>query len=164
MDTREQKQILEMLHAVNRAHRAWKAARPETGINKSQFFTLMTLRRKGRAGECGLCGPCEDPMGPMTLSALARAMDQTMPALSQRISQLEALGYVERSQDTADRRTVLIRLTESGEAVLRETGRNMFLRMGRIIAYMEERSPGSAERLIDSFELLTEALELEFSD
>ena len=93
MKEMENSNALQMLRAMDRIRRAWKNASPSETLNKSQFFTLMTLHNKGADVFGGKC-PHVDPYEPMTLSALAKAMNQSMPAVSQRIRRLEELGYV----------------------------------------------------------------------
>ena len=84
MKEMENSNALQMLRAMDRIRRAWKNASPSETLNKSQFFTLMTLHNKGTDVFGGKC-PHVDPYEPMTLSALAKAMNQSMPAVSQRI-------------------------------------------------------------------------------
>ena len=94
----EEKQLrsMQLFRLMDRMRRAWTVFTPKPEISKSQFGTLLALRHGGKR-------PCEDkecrnrdPFEPMTLSELAKIMNQSMPALSQRISKLEGMGYVQR--------------------------------------------------------------------
>ena len=85
-----------------------------------------------------------------------------MPAVSQRVTKLEALGYVERRPDQRDRRTVWIGLTDQGLATLEDTRKTMFAHMDRVIALMEQNHPGSVQDLIHGCNSLVEALREEF--
>ncbi len=153
--------MIQLLRSVDRVRRAWKNASPGTQINKSQFFTLMALRNKGGEGFDHIC-PHPDPFQPMTLSALAKAMHQSMPAVSQRITKLEEMGCVERRPDEHDRRTVWIGLTEQGNALLSESCHIMFRRWQRVMERLEQQDAQSMDRMIDSFNRLADAVQAEF--
>lgn len=164
MENPETKQTLELLAAMDRWRRAWKNANLGTALNKSQFFTLMTLQNKGN--ERFVPDRCnwQDPFEPMTLSELAKAMNQTMPAVSQRIRKLEEMGYVERTQDETDRRTVWIRLTEHGQDLLKETCHKMFDRLNRVLQRINENEQQDVQQMIDSFNCLAKAVQMEFDE
>ena len=59
--------------------------------------------------------------GPLTLGRLAETLHVTSATMSDRVTRLERKGWVERRRDPADRRRVLIALTEPGQARLRLT-------------------------------------------
>ena len=162
MENMDSDRIYELMRAMDHARRAWRNADTGTDINKSQFFTLMVLRNKGRGGPDNPGYEPEDPYSPLTLSELAEKMRQTMPAVSQRITKLQNMGYVKRVPDENDRRTVWICLTEKGNDVLKETSRIMFNRMAQIMVIMEERRPQSVEKLIDGCNSLADAVNAEF--
>ena len=153
---------LELLREMDRLRRAWKLAIPNTGINKSEFFTLFTLRHPdGHPLACGQ-SPASHPR-PMTLSTLAKAMKQSMPAVSQRISKLEQLGYVQRVPDSHDRRTVWIHLTPAGLALLQSTGEEMLGKLEHILHRLDTQNGVSSQQLIQAFRSLALAVEEEFS-
>lgn len=64
-----------------------------------------------------------DREGAQTTSALAAAERIRPQSMSQTLLELEGDGYISRRPDPADRRQVLIDLTESGRARLREDRR-----------------------------------------
>ena len=99
----------------------------------------------------------------MTLSTLAKAMKQSMPAVSQRISKLEELGYVKRVPDDHDRRTVWIHLTDSGAALLHSTGEEMLGKLEHVLARLDTQDGVSVQQLIQAFHSLALAVEEEFS-
>ena len=162
MEDLETNQVLELLRAMDRLRRAWKSTNPGDALNKSQFFTLMTLQNKRAERFAGQPTTDVDPFAPMTLSELAKTMRQTMPAISQRIRQLEKLGYVSRKQDQNDRRTVWIQLTESGYEVLQQTCCSMFHRLERILKTVNKDGQQNARQLIDSLNRLADAARREF--
>ncbi len=68
---------------------------------------LATLREVHRLGE-------------VTVSALARAIHLGQPTVSGILTRLERRGLVVRARSEADRRSVVIRVTDAGENVLAE--------------------------------------------
>ena len=114
-----------MFLAMDRMRRAWKGINFCPELNKSQFWTLFHLYR----GSCGT-GECPDRM---TLSALAQVMQQSMPAVSQRISRLEEMGYVTRVPDSQDKRIVWLSLSESGREEMKSACARMTETMHSIL-------------------------------
>ena len=107
----EQSRSMRMFQIMDRLRRAWSEFHPSTDLNKSQLGTLLILRH----GTAKPCAPAQQTQHkPMTMSELAARMGQSMPAVSQRISKLEAMGYVRRQSDPRDRRTTWIHLTDAG--------------------------------------------------
>lgn len=159
MHTQPHSPALELLREMDRLRRAWKLAIPNTGINKSEFFTLYTLRHpNGHGPSCN-----SSDSAPMTLSTLAKAMKQSMPAVSQRITKLEELGYVRRVPDDHDRRTVWIHLTDSGNDLLHTTGEEMLGKLEHVLQRLDTQSGVDAQLLIQAFRSLAAAVEAEFS-
>lgn len=58
--------------------------------------------------------------GPVTQRALADLLERTPATLSQQLEPLERAGLVERAPLESDRRTLVVRLTESGVAAAQE--------------------------------------------
>lgn len=159
LHTNEQRRALELLREMDRLRRAWKLAIPNTGINKSEFFTLYTLRHP--QGHDPSSPPGE--LVPMTLSSLAKTMRQSLPAVSQRITKLEELGYVHRVPDEHDRRTLWIHLTQSGIALLQSTGEEMLGKLERVLQRLGTREGMDVQLLTQAFRSLATAVEEEFS-
>lgn len=162
MKDQQHPRALELLREMDFLRRTWKLAIPKTGINKSEFFTLYTL----------LC-PSDEPRtwgadcpkepAPMTLSTLSKAMKQSMPAVSQRITKLEELGYVRREPDQRDRRTVWIHLTSAGIELLQATGAEMLGKLERVLHRLDTQDGVNAQLLIQAFHCLALAVQEEFS-
>lgn len=107
---------IELFRTMGLVRKAWHNVTPCETLNKSQFGTLMMIAHRGQPpGQ-----PCADVQTPdcISLSTLASVMHQSLPALSQRVSALEALGYVERVPDPDDRRVIGLRVTPEGMRVL----------------------------------------------
>jgi DNA-binding MarR family transcriptional regulator len=77
------------------------------GLERWEFDVLATLRRSGAPYE-------------LTAGALNRAAMVTSGAITNRIDRLAAKDLVERVPDEEDRRSVRVRLTERGQALVDE--------------------------------------------
>ncbi|GAA1537418.1 MarR family transcriptional regulator [Actinomadura kijaniata] len=77
------------------------------GLERWEFDVLATLRRAG-------------PPYALTAGALNRAAMVTSGAITNRIDRLAARGLVERVPDEEDRRSVRVRLTDEGRALVDE--------------------------------------------
>jgi DNA-binding MarR family transcriptional regulator len=78
------------------------------GLRLWEFKTLHILRRPG-------------PPYQATATELAAALDLSPAAMTKRLDNLEQDGYLRRSHDTADRRRVLVTLTEAGHQAWEKT-------------------------------------------
>ena len=112
----EMTQGVRLFRLIDRMRRAWTAITPCAELSKSQFGTLMALAHLG--GGPGAAGQPPQVQG-LRLTQLAHVMHQSPPALSQRIASLEAMGYVQRTEDAQDRRVSRVCLTRQGHALLK---------------------------------------------
>jgi DNA-binding MarR family transcriptional regulator len=91
---------------LSRAQRLASEARlARLGINATQFDVLATLRRAGA------------PYA-LTPGELADAVMVTSGGMTGQVDRLAAIGCVVREPDPADRRRVLVRLTDAGLATV----------------------------------------------
>ena len=60
-------------------------------------------------------------LGPVAIGALARAVHLSQPTVSGILDRLEQRGLAQRVRSDQDRRSVVVRITEKGEKVLRES-------------------------------------------
>lgn len=149
----EQSRSMRMFQIMDRLRRAWSEFHPSTDLNKSQLGTLLILRH----GTEKPCAPAQQAQHkPMTMSELAARMGQSMPAVSQRISKLEAMGYVRRQSDPRDG-AHLDPLTDAGIEQLEQTYRNMVRRMEWI---MERMGQENTEMMFQGMERLAQVMEL----
>lgn len=114
----------------------------ERGLETSEFDALATLRRHGAPYE-------------LTAGALLKAAMVTSGAITNRIDRLEAKGLVERVRDTGDRRSVRIRLTPRGLALVDELVAQHVANEERLLAALD---PAARERLADGLRALLESL------
>lgn len=162
----EEKQLrsMQLFRLMDRMRRAWTVFTPKPEISKSQFGTLLALRHGGKR-------PCEDkecrnrdPFEPMTLSELAKIMNQSMPALSQRISKLEGMVYVQRMSDQKDRRTTWIRLTPTGSQLLDSSFQNLVSKMNFIMEQLGEEDTRLTFRVLEQLAQILEGMSDEQED
>lgn len=150
---------IRMFQLMDRMRRAWMEFTPESQLNKSQLGTLMALRR-GTMPPCPSAAKPSDQMAKkLTLSALAARMGQSMPAVSQRISKLEAMGYVRRENDPKDRRTTWICLTPSGEKLLERAFQSMMQQLERIMDQLGEEDTAQMFRVLERLAQVMESTE-----
>ncbi len=97
-----------MTQRVGRAsylfERALGRALADLDVNPQEFYVLGVLRRAGAPYR-------------MSPTAIARTLLLTTASVTHRVGRLEAAGFVARTPDPADRRGVLVGLTETGLAV-----------------------------------------------
>lgn len=62
-----------------------------------------------------------DRLGGPTIGALARAVHLSQPTVSGILDRLERRGLARRERSERDRRSVVVRVTEKGETILRES-------------------------------------------
>lgn len=86
-----------ILKAFNKAFKAH-------GLKYANYAVLATLRSSGRPYE-------------MTPTALQEMMVLTSGGLSKLLARIEADGFIERSIESSDRRSVIVRLTEKGRVI-----------------------------------------------
>lgn len=79
------------------------------GLKSNDHYLLLCIKRF----------LVQDPDG-IKVSELSNILNVTSPTITQQINVLEQNGYVERSMDKEDRRAIRIKLTEVGEAKIKE--------------------------------------------
>ncbi|MCO5972741.1 MarR family winged helix-turn-helix transcriptional regulator [Actinoallomurus soli] len=110
------------------------------GLEHWEFDVLATLRRSG-------------PPYALTAGALNRAAMVTSGAITNRIDRLAAKGLVERVPDEQDRRSVRVRLTERGRALVDEVVGLHVANEARLLASL------SPDRRMELADLLRDLLE-----
>ena len=78
------------------------------GLKLWEFKTLHILRRSGRPYHA-------------TATELAAALDLSPAAMTKRLDNLEQDGYLRRRHDTADRRRILVTLSDTGHQAWEKT-------------------------------------------
>lgn len=115
--------------AMRDLHRSWMEISPKAEINKSQFFTLKSIKNFPKEHP--------DAIG-ATVKDLASKSFRSSASISQKISFLEGQGLVSRRHDSSDKRIVYFNLTEKGEQVYDSIEENMQIFMDRVIEKLGE--------------------------
>ncbi len=153
----QQDEWIMLMQAVDRLRRAWKNIQVDVPVNKSQFFTMIVLRNKGMRI---VPKNSADPYEAMTLTGLAREMEQSTPAVCQKITQLEEMGYVQRIPDQVDKRTVWVKLTPAGLQLV-ETGKaDLAQKLEEVAVVLGSEV---TNRLVADFNSLSEAVTQTFA-
>ncbi|QMU68008.1 MarR family winged helix-turn-helix transcriptional regulator [Streptacidiphilus sp. P02-A3a] len=112
-------EVLDEVELADAVMRAGKRMRRDTfnrlspyGITPSQGRALDVLARGARHGS-----------GMIRLNQLAERLHIAPRSVTTVVDALEAAGLVARTQDPEDRRAILLRLTEAGDAMLEQIGR-----------------------------------------
>ena len=121
--------------ATARLNRRLRISTPGTGLTQTQASVLFTVAR---------CGP-------IGMSELAKEEDLNPTMLSRVVAGLAEQGLVERTQQPDDRRAILVRATEQGDA-LREEARRA--RTDVLAHELERLTPDEAKALDEALPVL----------
>jgi DNA-binding MarR family transcriptional regulator len=93
--------------------------------------------------------------GPLRVSDVAQRLGVDLSVASRQIAALAAEGYVERREDTRDRRAQMVAMTRTGRRVLRESHRRMVAAFTRVLEGWSDEDvnalTGGLERLREDF-------------
>ena len=92
--------------------------------------------------------------GPMTVGELAAAEQVRPPSTSRLLTELEALGLVERRGDPDDARVRRVRATAEGERLLHEGRRRRVARLARVLDGLGPDDRGVLEHAVEVLERL----------
>lgn len=134
---------------------------PSTGPDLTgSVDELVALAARQRAGL--LRGWCRQPIssahlnvllaleagGPLSMSRLAEDLALGLPNATGIVTRMEEHGLVRRSGDAADRRRVLVTLTDRGRQLIEE---HEFMRRAHLVRVLQAMPAGHPEELIRSF-------------
>ncbi len=97
-----------------------------------------------------------DSHGSMSMTQLAEQLDVALPNASGLVERAHERGAVERVHDDGDRRVVMVRLTESGTALLRDLE---LIRRRRLALALREMTTTQRHQLLQSMHALRLAFE-----
>lgn len=92
--------------------------------------------------------------GPLSMSRLAEALDVSVASATGIVSRMERRGLVERRHDTADRRLVVVHLTERGAGLFRDLEAH---RRERLAQLLHELTPDELTGLLRGLRALRAA-------
>ena len=125
----------ELRVALMRAVRRLRAEKSDADLTDGQYSVLAVL----------------DRLGPRTPGEIAAHERVQPPSMTRTIAALAELGLVTRTEHPADRRQVLVALTETGAATVRETRRRRDAWLARRLAAL---TPAERDVLARSAEIL----------
>jgi Transcriptional regulators len=96
------------------------------GVTHAQFHILRLLHK-----EHFLQG-CKNEQPGLKIGQLAKFLEQAAPTISQRVSELEKLGYIKRMPDANDRRITYVCLTDAGAEAINTSFENVMQTMQHI--------------------------------
>ena len=141
MGSESRDQAIDLVRRVNRFQRAGDLDDATVGeLTVAQIRVLFRLRNRG----------------PMPSSALASGLGVTLPTVTSVIDRLVAKELVERTDDAADRRRVIVGLTAAGREIVERIQQGRRARLSRAIDALEERD---LVALITGLEALAAAAE-----
>jgi len=111
-----------MAGAGHLANNAWEALLSAHAVLIREF-AAEPIWRDASMREYDVLYTLSKREGPLRLGDLNRSVLLSQPALSRMVDRLAERGLIERKADPADRRGVLLSLTEAGRDVQREIGR-----------------------------------------
>lgn len=121
---------MEVVGRISRASRLLERALKEFfqahGVESWEFDVLATLRRAGP--------PYQLRVGQLLTSVMVNS-----PTLTNRLDRLVAKGLVERAVDPANRRSVVVTLTESGRELVDELVAGHVANEERILSFLPAR-------------------------
>jgi DNA-binding MarR family transcriptional regulator len=94
--------------------------------------------------------------GPMSMTQVADLLDVALPNATGLVDRVRERGLVERRRDDADRRVVLVRLSDDGREVLRELG---LVRRRRLALALQGMTSAQRTQLLESIHDLRVAFE-----
>lgn len=110
------------------------------GCRPSEIKVLFCIKYQGQSNS------------PMKVSEISKHLHVTTPTVTQLINSLESNGLVERNIDPADRRVVLVALTEKGEKVTQRARDALYTSFNGLIEFLgEKQSEQLAELLTKVF-------------
>ena len=131
MPTRQDSELASALRlAVMRLARRMRAERADTSLTLSQLAALATLERHGA-------------MTPRDLAAAERVQP---PSLSRLAASLEEQGLITRTPHASDGRQVLLAVSASGVALLREDRRRREAWLAQQLAGLEPEERAGLEQ------------------
>ena len=105
-------------------------------ISGNEFTTLMCI---GHVGD-------KDGETAISISALAKKLRVTTPAVSRTMRSLEKKGLIYRETDSKDRRNTFVRLTDTGKKILKQSELEMNDLVEAALLNMKQED---VERLLD---------------
>lgn len=135
-----------LFSSLDRMRRVWQSITPCPELSKAQFGTLMVILHGGKPPHFS----CKNAKNePMALSTIANIMGQSLPSVSQRVTSLEQMGYLERVAHPSDRRICGVRLTPSGQKLMSHAFETIQADLDQAMAHLGNEQLETLFRLLD---------------
>ena len=141
----EYAQASRLFDEMNRLRLVWGKMRP-AGLRRSEMGTLGAVAHFSREGKT-----------PATISLLAKTLRQSVPGVSQKVSELEKQGYLTRTTDKNDRRVVTVELTQQGDLVAKGAMRDFFSRVEQALGELGSEKTDELLKLMSQLSASLEA-------
>jgi DNA-binding MarR family transcriptional regulator len=105
------------------------------GLSRADWDVLASLRREG-------------PPYRLSPTALYRALMRTSGAMSQRLARLEREGLIERTLDPADRRGIVVSLTEKGRKLVERIAADHLANERKLLAHLSKKEQQTLATLL----------------
>lgn len=142
MQVEQRKRLLQVLRSLKKNRPVLRTP----GLSQNEFFLLYSMREYLKKQE----------KDAMRIGDLHQCTHTSLPAVSQSLGVLEAKGFVERSTDPADRRSVKVSLTAAGNDAVETAMEKARRYLDRLESRLGEEN---MEQLITLMERLSEALD-----
>ena len=135
----------ELFRRLQSVRRQWDLFVPPPPLNRSDMMMLGLVEHLHSHDEKGI-----------TVSLLARITGQTLPAVSQKVSSIEAQGLIRRVASKSDRRSARIEPTPKGLETARQAMDEFF---GRLQKALDRLGPEKVEKLLGQLDEFAEVLQ-----
>lgn len=131
-------------------------ALPQRAAALSRLFIARTTLRLSRT-EVGVLRALM--AGPTRITELARREGVTQPAISLLVNRLESRGWVRRESDPADRRAVLVAMTEAGTEAFNQLRAQYRALLHEEMASLDEADVETLARAVEILDRVIERLQ-----
>ena len=97
--------------------------------------------------------------GPLTMTALAMAESVSQPNMTQLVNRLERDGLARKTAGRADRRTVLVEVTDEGRRVVRQRRQQRAAVLREVLASLDDRDVVAVSEALPALTRLVLAME-----
>ena len=111
---------------------------PVNGLRVSELFTLFSIKQL-----------INDPNSSSKVTCISKMLNVAPPMVTQQVTSLEQKGYVERSANKDDRRSVEIILTEKGEQVVEAAKNEYYKCFEGLVDYLGAQKSGQLIELLN---------------
>lgn len=114
-----------LLDSFQRFKRVMKGPPHFADLKRSEMGLLFHIK-----------GGCAGKTGGVKISELSNRLHVTSPSVTQLVTSLEKRGLVERRMDPADRRSVLVSITEKGDEITRRAEEHLLAVLTGLVEHL----------------------------